>query len=169
MTEPAPIVILTTGGTIDKIYTLAGELEIGPPLVEEILEPVVTTVPIVVEPVLSKDSLELTGEDREALARAVARSGARRIVITHGTDTMALTAEHLLRDAPADATIVLTGALQPASMSRSDAAFNLGFAVAAAQTSPPGVYVAMGARILPAGGVVKDRRTGAFLPSPATD
>lgn len=163
MTDPAPIAILTTGGTIDKVYALSGDLEIGPPAVAGILDAVVTPTPILVERVLAKDSLDLTDDDRDALARAVARTAADRIVITHGTDTMTDTAESLAGRVPEGKTIVLTGALQPASMNRSDAAFNLGFAIAAAQTSPPGVYVAMSARVFPASTVVKDRSTGAFV------
>lgn len=163
MEDSEQIAILAMGGTIDKLYTLAGELQIGPPAATRILETVVTTTPIHIESIIAKDSLDLTSADREVLLERICRLPVDRIVITHGTDTMTSTAEHLQERDLHNKTIVVTGALQPAAMSFTDAHFNLGFAIAAARTSPPGVYIAMGARILPARRAVKNPGTGEFV------
>ena len=98
-----------------------------------------------VESVLRKDSLDMTDSDRALIRERVAAEPASRIVVTHGTDTMILTAL-ALKGIPGK-TIVLTGSMQPARLRVTDAGFNLGTAVAAAQTLPPGVYIAMNGRI----------------------
>jgi len=157
------ILVLTTGGTIDKEYSLAGELEIGAPTIPRLLEPVLSTLEFRVEEVLRKDSLDLDDADRALIRERVLSAEEDRIVVTHGTDTMTLTAEAL--GVVRDRVVVLTGAMQPARMRDSDAAFNLGAAVAAVQLLPPGVYLAMSGRVLPAGAVVKDRAAGIFLPA----
>ncbi|MBF4461317.1 MULTISPECIES: asparaginase domain-containing protein [unclassified Rathayibacter] len=157
------ILVLTTGGTLDKEYSLAGELEIGETTVPRLLAPVLTTLEFRVEPILAKDSLELDDDDRALIRDRVLAAEEDRIVVTHGTDTMTVTAESL--GAVGDRVVVLTGAMQPARMRDSDASFNLGVAVAAVQLLAPGVYVAMSGRILPAGAVVKDRSAGVFLPA----
>src|ERR1017187_5477909 len=133
------IEIITTGGTIDKVYfDSKGGYEVGPPMVEQILSRGRVSVPITVTQLLRKDSLEMTDEDRTAIGNAVARSDATRVILTHGTDTMVATARSLGR--MVDKTVVLTGALEPGRFTDSDAPFNLGMAVAAVQTLPPGVY-----------------------------
>ncbi|MWV47690.1 L-asparaginase [Rathayibacter sp. VKM Ac-2803] len=157
------ILLLTTGGTIDKEYSLAGELEIGEPTAPRLLEPVLSTLEFRVERVLAKDSLDLDDADRALLRERVLGAEEDRIVITHGTDTMTASAEAI--GTVRDRVVVLTGAMQPARMRDSDAAFNLGAAVAAVQLLPPGVYIAMSGRVLPAGSVVKDRAAGVFLPA----
>jgi len=85
----------------------------------------------------------------------------RAIVVVHGTDTMVQTAQVVGR-AALDKTVVFTGAMVPYSVQGSDAPFNLGFALAAAQTLPSGVYVAMNASVFPWDDVKKDRDEGAF-------
>ncbi|MCJ1695761.1 asparaginase [Rathayibacter caricis] len=157
------ILVLTTGGTIDKEYSLAGELVIGAPTIPRLLEPVLSTLEFRVEEVLAKDSLDLDDDDRALIRRRVLEAEEDRIVLTHGTDTMTATAEAI--GTVRDRVVVLTGAMQPARMRDSDASFNLGAAVAAVQLLPPGVYVAMSGRVLPAGAVVKDRAAGVFLPA----
>lgn len=154
--------VLTTGGTIDKVYTLGGTLDVGEAAVRELLATGRCTLPIVVEEILRKDSLEFEDADREAVADAVRRAPEDHIVITHGTDTMADTARHVQR-ADTGKVVVLTGAMQPASMRASDAGFNVGVAIAAVQLLAPGVYVAMNGRIFPAGEVMKDRSAGVFV------
>ena len=164
--SPTPtVVVIATGGTIDKVYTLAGELEVGPPAADTLLDE--AGVDADLESVLAKDSLDMTTEDRVALTRRLDRLDAEHVVITHGTDTLTTTAEHLARHAQGlhRKVIVITGAMQPASMHRSDAAFNLGGAVVACQVLPPGVHVCMHGRIFPAGAVVKDRARGRFVPA----
>jgi len=136
----------TTGGTIDKVYFDAkSEFEVGPPQVSELLNDANVTFEYAVASILRKDSLDLTEADRALIREQVAADPATRIVVTHGTDTMILTAL-ALKDIPGK-TIVLTGSMQPARLRVTDAAFNLGTAVAAVQTLSPGVYIAMNGRI----------------------
>jgi L-asparaginase len=110
---------------------------------------------------MKKDSLELTDADRTSVRDAVINCAAKHILITHGTDTMAKTAE-ALQDIT-DKTVVLTGAMQPARLRSTDAIFNVGFAVAAARMQPSGVYIAMNGQLFEAGQVRKDRDAGLFV------
>lgn len=158
--------VIATGGTIDKEYSIAGELEIGDPMVPGILETGKSWLDLSVEAVCGKDSLDMADEDRRLVRQRVAAAPADRVLITHGTDTMVETAA-VLADVEGKV-IVLTGAMVPARMSRTDAAFNLGLAVAALQVMPPGVWIAMSGRIFPADAVRKDTTVGRFVPtSPA--
>jgi L-asparaginase len=141
------IKIFAAGGTIDKIYFDAkSEYEVGPPQVVDILREAHVTLDYAVESVMSKDSLDMTDEDRQSLRGRVAADPCERIVITHGTDTMIQTALSL-RGIPGK-TIVLTGSMQPARFKVTDACFNIGTAIGAVQSLPPGVYLAMNGRIL---------------------
>jgi L-asparaginase len=159
------ITVLATGGTIDKIYNVAGELEIGPPAAAAILAGLTTDLRVAVESVLAKDSRDITDIDRGVLVQRLDELDTARVVITHGTDTLADTAEyvHRHRRAASGKVVVLTGALQPAAMIRSDAALNIGAALASCQTLGPGTYVCMSGRIFPAGTVRKDFTTGRFV------
>jgi L-asparaginase len=140
------ITIFTTGGTLDKIYFDAkSEFQIGDPGVVELLHEANVTADHTVVPLMRKDSLDLTDEDRESIRRHVLASPSDKIVITHGTDTMVDTARRLL-DVP-DKTIVLTGSMQPARLRVSDAAFNVGCAITAVQLLTSGVYIVMNGRI----------------------
>ncbi len=140
------IVIFTTGGTIDKVYfDRQSEFQVGSPQIAEVLGEANVTLDFEVVPLMRKDSLELTAEDRAAIRAAVEASPARRIVITHGTDTMVETARALL--GIPDKVVVLTGAMQPARFRTTDAVFNIACAVTAAQLLPDGVYIAMNGRI----------------------
>ena len=168
MTDTADITVLATGGTIDKIYTIAGELEIGPPAAQRLLDALTTDLRIEVRAVIAKDSLDITEADRRELAGALDEVATSSVVITHGTDTLTDTAEYLDRHgAGRSKVVVLTGALQPAAMAVSDAALNLGAALVACRTLAAGVYVCMGGRVFPAGAVRKDASTGRFLVSDA--
>lgn len=136
------IKIYTTGGTIDKTYFDAkSEYEVGEPQIVEILSVASVGVAYEVETLMRKDSLEMTERDRAAIRERVAQDPARRVLITHGTDTMVETASALR--SLEDRTIVLVGSLSPARFKDSDAAFNIGFAFAAVQMLDSGVYVAM--------------------------
>lgn len=99
-------------------------------------------------------------EDRQAIRTACEEAAEPRILITHGTDTMSLTAE-ALRGIPGK-TIVLTGALAPARFRVTDAVFNLGLALGAVQSLPEGIFLAMNGTIFPAGQVRKNREAGRF-------
>jgi len=159
-----PILVLTTGGTIDKLYFDAlSEYKIGESIIARVLDTARVTQPVEIGEVLRKDSLELTAADRALIVERVAAAKARRIVITHGTDTMTVTAQAL--SGIADKTIVLVGALAPARFAESDATFNLGMAFATAQIAPPGVYITMNGTVFRADEVVKDRERGAFVRS----
>ncbi|MGP1352281.1 MAG: asparaginase domain-containing protein [Parasphingopyxis sp.] len=154
--------IFTTGGTIDKVYFDAlSEYQVGPTAVADMLRQNNVQCEHRVTQLLRKDSLDMTDEDRAAIRQAVESSDAQRILITHGTDTMVETARTL--DGIDGKTIVLTGALQPATLKHSDAEFNIGFALAAAQSLPPGVYVAMNGRIFDPATARKDRAGGRFV------
>lgn len=140
------IAILTTGGTIDKIYfDREGVYAVGEPQVAQVLQEANLIVPYRICPVMRKDSLELTDADRLLIRDAVCGAATGRILITHGTDTMVLTAKTL--GGIEGKTIVLTGSMQPARFRVNDALFNIAFAMAAVQTLPPGVYIAMHGRI----------------------
>ena len=156
------ILILTTGGTIDKNYFDAlSEYQIVESGIPALLKEARVALPFRVEEVCRKDSLELTDADRAEIARQVAQAPETRIVVTHGTDTMTETAKALA--AIPGKTIVLTGALSPARFAETDAPFNLGMAVAAAQVAPPGVYIAMSGQVFDGLKVRKDRVAGRFV------
>ena len=140
------LLIVTTGGTIDKIYfDDKSDYQIGDPQIGRILEELGVAFRFSVIPIIRKDSLHITAEDRDLLRATIAAQAARHVLVTHGTDTMVDTAKVLA--AITDKTIVLTGALNPARFRGSDAEFNIGTAVGAVQSLPPGVYIAMNGRV----------------------
>jgi L-asparaginase len=138
--------IFTTGGTIDKVYFDAkSKFEVGEPQILEVLREANLSIDYQVTPLMRKDSLELTDQDRELVRKAVEASTATRIVITHGTDTMTDTARSLA--GVTGKTIVLTGAMQPARFRFTDAVFNIASAMMAAQTLAEGVYITMNGQV----------------------
>jgi len=140
------IAIFTTGGTIDKVYFDAKSLfQVGESPINELLREANLCLDFAVQSLLQKDSLELTDVDRALVRQAVEASPAKRIVITHGTDTMVETGR-ALAGIP-DKVIVLTGAMQPARFRSTDALFNVASAIMAVQTLLPGVYIAMNGKI----------------------
>ena len=159
--NPEEITILATGGTIDKFYSVAGTMDIGEPAAKDLLDRVITDVCFDIRPLIGKDSLDMTDEDRAELTLDAVTNA--QVLITHGTDTMPETARYLLEHAKlGEKVVVLTGAMQPAVMARSDAGFNLGAAIAALNLLDPGVYISMSGRIFPAESVRKDRSRGIF-------
>ena len=154
---------ITTGGTIDKIYFDAlSQFEVGESVLNEMLGEALVHIDYEIVPLLQKDSLELTDEDRRQLRAYIEGDDALQFVVTHGTDTMPETAEAL---AGIDGkTIVLTGSLSPARFRTTDAVFNVGMAVAAVQTSSPGVYIAMSGQVFEAGKVRKNCEANRFEP-----
>jgi len=136
------LLIITTGGTIDKIYfDDMSDYQIGDPQIGVILEHMQVAFDFEVNALMRKDSLHFTDEDREAICEAVRASHASHFLITHGTDTMVKTA--LMLSDITDKTIVFTGALNPARFRDSDAVFNIGCAVGAVQSLTPGAWIAM--------------------------
>ncbi len=107
------LAIVTTGGTIDKTYFDAkSDYQIGAPQIGEILTQLEVAFRFTVIPILRKDSLEITDDDRELIRSTIAAQPQRHVLVTHGTDTMVATAR-VLAGIP-DKVIVLTGALNPA-------------------------------------------------------
>ncbi|MEX2443440.1 MAG: asparaginase domain-containing protein [Alkalispirochaeta sp.] len=187
--------LIITGGTFDKQYdAIRGELTFQKTHMPEILDTVRCTVPVELELNQLIDSLEMGESDRERIVAACCAAPENRIVITHGTDTMTVTAERLAAEMTGAAvaggiagregaakqgaggggtdagplsgkTIVLTGAMVPFTVAGSDALFNLGGALVAVQTLPPGVYIVMHGRTFSAGEVKKDRIAGRFQDS----
>ncbi|MEJ2654614.1 MAG: asparaginase domain-containing protein [Acidihalobacter sp.] len=153
--------VITTGGTLDKVYHDAlSEYRVGDPAINHILDEAGVTFDYTVEELLRKDSLEIDDADRSLVRERVEASPHRHILITHGTDTMAQTAERLR--GIAGKVIVFTGAMQPARFRVNDATFNVGFALGALQALPDGIYVAMSGQIFAAGTVRKNRAAGRF-------
>ncbi len=154
--------ILVTGGTFDKEYDMInGKLDFEETHVPEMLKLGRCTLDVEVRTVMMIDSLEMTDTDRELLLHNCHSAPEKKILITHGTDTMAQTAAYLAQ-AKMDKTIVLTGAMIPYKFGSSDGFFNLGAALAFTQTLPAGVYVAMNGRYYNWDNVVKNKKTGYF-------
>lgn len=140
------LLIITTGGTIDKIYfDDKSDYQIGEPQISQILHSMHVAFEFEVNALMRKDSLHLDDNDRRAIHQAVEASDYEHVLVTHGTDTMIETAK-VLADLD-DRTIVLTGALNPARFRDSDAVFNIGCAVGALQSLPRGVYIVMNGRV----------------------
>ena len=159
--RPTKITVVTTGGTIDKIYFDAkSDYQIGAPQIGQILEEFDVAFRYEILSLMRKDSLDLTDEDRALIRATIQANDASRFIVTHGTDTMVETAL-ALRDL-GDRTVVLTGALNPARFVGSDAVFNIGCAVGAVQSLPRGVYIAMNGRIWDPESVRKNREANRF-------
>jgi L-asparaginase len=157
-----PIRILVAGGTFDKEYDeLGGRLFFKDTHVEEMLRLGRCHVPVAVQTVMMVDSLEMTDADRRTLLEQCRRAPEKRIVITHGTDTMVDTAQ-VLAEGQLGKTIVLTGAMVPYAFGSSDGLFNLGSALSFVQVLPAGVYLAMNGKFFPAGRVRKNKTLGVF-------
>jgi len=167
------IYVLTTGGTIEKMYSeQAGTVvndasKIGQYL--DLLRLPDTDVQVV--PVMNKDSLEMTSDDRAELVARLSpllTSGCP-IVITHGTDTMAETGLYIQRAFPAlPIPVILTGAMRPLGFEHSDGLQNLTESLLAARLLAPGVYIVIHGQVFPADRTVKDRELGTFIPKPPT-
>lgn len=157
------ICILATGGTIDKEHD---------PISESLVFAVDSCVPEMVdefrtgdiphEIVMLKDSFDIDDTDRAVIKDAINARAERMIVVTHGTSTMTDTGLYL-QGQVGDKVVVLTGAMRPFSLFRSDAGFNLGSAIAAAGLLDPGVYIAMNGQVFDPAKVVKDEAAGVFV------
>lgn len=156
--------IITTGGTIDKVYFDAkSDYQIGAPQIGDILKRLGVGFEFNVIPILRKDSLDISADDRQLIRRTIEAQPHRHLLVTHGTDTMVDTAR-VLADIPGKV-IVLTGALNPARFDGSDAVFNIGCAVGAVQTLDDGVWIAMNGRIWDPEHVRKNRAENRFEPN----
>jgi L-asparaginase len=157
-----PLRVFVTGGTFDKEYDeLGGRLFFKDTHLPEMLRRARCRLDVSVTTLMMIDSLEMTDADRQRVVEACRACAEARIVVTHGTDTMAETAR-VLQAAEVGKTVVLTGAMIPYAFGSSDGLFNLGSALSFAQVLPAGVYVAMNGRVFPAGHVRKNRESGVF-------
>jgi L-asparaginase len=157
-----PVRILVTGGTFDKEYDeITGELYFKDTHMREILDLGRSKLEVKIRTLMLIDSLEMTDDDRVVILDNCKRVPENQIVITHGTDTMTVTAK-VIADANLEKTIVLTGAMIPYKFGSSDGLFNFGGALAFAQSLPPGVYIAMNGRYFDWDKVEKNKKTGVF-------
>lgn len=156
--------IVTTGGTIDKTYfDEKSDFQVGDPQIGKILEALGVNFRFFVIPLLRKDSLHIDDGDRALIRDTIAAQDARNVLVTHGTDSMVATARALT--CIPGKVIVLTGALNPARFSGSDAVFNIGTAVGAVQSLADGVYIAMSGRIWDPARVRKNVDANRFEPA----
>ena len=158
------MLFIQTGGTIDKDYprtTKGYAFEISEPAVKRVLQKTNPAFDYEILSVLKKDSLEITEDDRQKIYLACKNSGAEKIIITHGTDTMLETAKKL--SGIKGKAIIITGAMRPEKFSDSDASFNLGSAIGAANLLKEGVYIAMNGRIHPWQDCKRNLETGQFV------
>ena len=160
------ICIFVTGGTFDKTYDeIRGRLTFGDTHLPEMLRLGRSRVDVSIRTLMMVDSLDMSAADRELIVRSCAQCEERRIVVTHGTDTMVETARAIAAGA-LEKTVVLTGAMIPYAFGSSDGLFNLGSALSLAQVLPPGVYVAMNGQHFTWDNVRKNRESGIFEPIP---
>jgi L-asparaginase len=156
------IKIIVTGGTFDKEYNpLTGQLYFNGTHVSEMLKLGRSRLPVHIKTIMMIDSLSMTKADRKKILEECQNSTEDKILITHGTDTMAETAK-LLGQFIKDKTVVLTGAMIPYAFGSSDGLFNLGSALAFLQTLPHGVYISMNGKFFHWDNVRKNKEIGLF-------
>lgn len=156
------IKIFVTGGTFDKEYDEVGSvLFFKDTHLPEMLRLGRCGLQIDIRTLMMVDSLEMTDDDRKTIALNCKNAKEKKIVITHGTDTMIETA-HVIADAVRDKTVVLTGAMVPYKFGSSDGLFNLGSALSFVQILPPGIYIAMNGEYFTPGNVRKNRENAKF-------
>jgi L-asparaginase len=156
------IKLLITGGTIDKSYNMNnGELHFVDSHIPSMLTEARCKAEFELDKILLKDSLDMDDDDRELILQKVQSCEQSRIIITHGTDTMAQTAQMLAQQVE-HKTVVLTGAMIPYVFEKSDSLFNLGSAFSAVQCLPAGVYITMNGKVFNADNVIKNREKGIF-------
>jgi len=158
------ILFIQTGGTIDKDYPKTKNgwaFEINEPAVKRILKKVNCSFNYSVISLIKKDSLEINDEDRSLILSKCKEAKENKIIITHGTDTMNITAEFLKEIK--NKTIIITGAMRPERFSNSDAAINIGVAIGAVQSLSKGIYIAMNGLVIPHHKIERNKDTGQFI------
>lgn len=161
--------IFITGGTLDKDYhPIQGQLTFEKTQLPEMLNQANLTQPTSLSVLMLKDSLDMSDADRQIITESCLSCNDHKILITHGTDTMPITAATLLKhhSQMPEKTIVLTGAMRPFALGNSDAMFNLGSAIMALNLTRPGVYIAMNGQLFEAGKVTKNTQKGLFEVTP---
>ena len=162
MKNNTKITILVTGGTFDKEYNeISGALYFNESNIKEMLELGRCKIPVSIKNLMLKDSLDMVDIDRKLILDACIQTKIKKIVVTHGTDTMTKTAKLLAQNIK-NKTIVFTGAMIPYKFGASDGLFNLGSALTAAQTLESGVYIAINGNIFKWDEVTKNRKKGVF-------
>ncbi len=158
------IQVFVTGGTFDKDYNyITGKLYFKDSHLQDMFKRGRCTLDINVKTLMMVDSLEMTDKDRQLILEACQESKAKQFLITHGTDTMATTAQYLAEGGLTDETVILTGAMIPYAFgSSSDGFFNLGSSIAFAQSLPAGVYISMNGRYFSWDNVKKNTKSGFF-------
>ena len=155
------IEILTTGGTIDKVYfDKKSNYEVGDPFVEELLHKMNVNISFKVKSLMKIDSLDMTDINREEILNYIMNSNANNFLITHGTDSIVETAIYLKKIS--DKTIVLTGSLKPAIFIDNDAIFNVGSALTSAQILKKGVYIVINGQVFNPNNVRKNLEKNIF-------
>ncbi len=157
--------IISTGGTIDSSpdYDSKKKSEFQGSYLPQALAQAKLDIQVILEPLMQKDSKDITAEDRELILKRCLAAEENGIVVIHGTDTMCETAHFLGESGVKDKTIVLVGSFVPLSQENSDALFNLGYAIASAQILPHGVWVAMNGEVFEWDNVRKDREKERFV------
>ena len=158
------ITFIQTGGTIDKDYrktTKGYAFEIAEPAVKRILEKLNPTFEYEIISALKKDSLDISEDDRKRILKICKDTNSKRIIITHGTDTMLETAKVLSEIK--DKTIIITGAMRPERFSNSDAPITVGIAIGVVNILESGIYIAMNGKILSWDKCKRDMKTGQFI------
>ena len=166
MISKKTIQVLVTGGTFDKEYNyITGELYFKETHLNKMFDLGRCTLNLDVRTLMMKDSLDMTESDKHLIYHNCKNTDSKRILITHGTDTIVNTAKYLAESDLEDKTIVLTGAMIPIAFgTSSDGFFNLGSALAFVQTLPVGIYICMNGRYYNWDKVKKNRKTGYFEP-----
>jgi L-asparaginase len=153
--------IFTVGGTIDKIYfDKKSKYQVGEPAVDQVLKEANINFAYQIEPILRKDSLDMTDDDRQLIFDKIEADDHKYIIVTHGTDTIIQTARKMM--SIQNKVIVLTGSIEPARSKSSDAPFNIGSAVAAVQLLPAGVYIVINGRVFEPSRVQKNLELNRF-------
>ena len=153
--------ILTTGGTIDKVYfDKKSNYEVCDPFVEELLHKMNVNISFKVKSLMKIDSLDMTDIHREEILNYLKNSTANNFLITHGTDSIVETAIYLKKIS--DKTIVLTGSLKPAIFIDNDAIFNVGSALTSAQILKNGVYIVINGQVFNPDNVRKNLEKNIF-------
>jgi len=158
------IQVFVTGGTFDKEYNyITGKLYFKDSHLQDMFKRGRCTLDVQVKTLMMVDSLEMTDKDRELILDEIKQSASDQFLITHGTDTMSITAKYLAEAGLEGKTIILTGAMIPYAFgSSSDGFFNLGSSIAFAQCLTSGVYISMNGRYFSWNNVKKNTKSGFF-------
>ncbi|MBY0515760.1 MAG: asparaginase [Bacteriovoracaceae bacterium] len=168
LNDTRPLIILTTGGTIEKNYDESeGTLQNRNTMVEnKILKKLrLPYTKVSVEFLMAKDSLVMDEHDRELICQKIqelSQQGAP-IVVIHGTDTMDITASYCFENAPnISVPVIFTGAMKPVGFDDSDAAQNVIEAVMVAHLIKPGYWASFHSRLFEVPHFRKNRQKGTF-------